>query len=82
MVYENLAYLPRVLTMDKNAERLGRLKPEEKVALAINMTDECMQICADGIRARCPDISEEELIAKLRERLEWTKRHRKHTLKP
>ncbi|MCJ7559984.1 hypothetical protein MUO79_05120 [Candidatus Bathyarchaeota archaeon] len=63
--------------MDKNAERLGRLKPEEKVAIAMDMTDACVRICADGIRAQCPGISEEELITKLRERLEWSKRYRK-----
>ena len=62
--------------MDKNAERLGRLKPEEKIAIAIDMTDACVRICADGIRAQNPGISEEELIEKLRERLEWTKRKR------
>jgi len=53
---------------------LGRLKPEEKVAIAIDMTDACVRICADGIRAQNPGISEEELIEKLRERLEWIKR--------
>jgi hypothetical protein len=63
--------------MDKDAERLGRLKPNEKVAIAIDMTDACLQICAAGIKAQNPDISEEELIEKLRERLEWTKRNRK-----
>ena len=60
--------------MDKNAERLGRLKPEEKIAIAIDMTDACVRICADGIRAQNPGISEEELIEKLREKLEWIKR--------
>jgi hypothetical protein len=63
--------------LDKNAERLGRLKPEEKVAMAISMTDACVRICAEGIRAQNPSISEEELIEKLRERLEWSKRWRK-----
>ena len=63
--------------MDKNAERLGRLKPEEKVAIAIDMTDACVRICAEGIKAQCPGISEEELLEKLRERLEWSKRWRK-----
>jgi len=63
--------------MDVEAERLGRLKPEEKVAMAIEMTDLCVNICAAGIKAQHPDISEEELIAKLRERLEWSKRWRK-----
>ena len=60
--------------MDKNAERLGRLKPEEKIAIAIDMTDACVRICADGIKAQNPGISEEELIEKLREKLEWIKR--------
>jgi cytochrome c len=59
--------------LDKNAERLGRLKPEEKIA--IDMTDTCIRICADGIRAQNPGISEEELIEKLKERLEWKKRN-------
>ncbi len=63
--------------LDKEAERLGRLKLEEKVAIAMDMTDGCVRVCADGIRARYPGISEEELLAKLRERLEWSKRHRR-----
>ena len=52
------------------------MKPEEKVVVAVDMTDACVRVCADGIRARYPDISEEELLAKLRERLEWSKRGR------
>jgi len=63
--------------LNKDAERLGRLKPEEKVAIAIDMTDACLQICAAGIRAQNPGIGEEELIEKLRERLEWIKRKQK-----
>ena len=66
-----------VRRMDKEAERLGRLKPEEKVAIAIDMTDACVRVCADGIRTQYPGISEEELMAKLRERLEWSKRGRR-----
>jgi hypothetical protein len=53
------------------------LKPEEKLAIAMNMTDACVRICAAGIKAQYPDISEEELLEKLRERLEWSKRWRK-----
>ena len=64
--------------LDENAERLGRLKPSEKVAIAIDLTDACVRICADGIRAQYPGISEEELVEKLRERLEWTKRKQTH----
>ena len=50
------------------------MKPEEKVAIAIDMTDACIRICADGIKAQNPGISEEELVEKLRERFEWIKR--------
>lgn len=64
--------------MDKDTRRLGNLKPEEKVAIAIDMTDACVRICATGIRAQCPDITEAELNEKLRKRLEWSKRPRKH----
>ena len=63
--------------MDKNTRRVGNLKPEEKVAIAIDMTDACVRICATGIRAQCPDITEAELNEKLRKRLEWSKRPRK-----
>jgi hypothetical protein len=60
--------------LDKNAERLGRLKPEDKVKLAIDMTDACVSICAEGIRAQYSGISDEELIDKLREHMNWAKR--------
>jgi hypothetical protein len=63
--------------MDSESERLGRLKPEEKVAIAIDMTDFCVSVCEAGIRAQYPGISEEELLVKLRERLEWSKRYRR-----
>ena len=63
--------------MDKDAKRLGRLKPEEKVAMTIDMTDACARVCAAGIRVQCPNISEAELNAKLSKRLEWAKRLRK-----
>jgi hypothetical protein len=66
-----------VCSVDESWERLGRLKPEEKVAICMDMTDACVRVCAAGIRAQQPDISEEELIAKLRERFEWSKRWRK-----
>jgi hypothetical protein len=58
-------------------ERLGRLKPEEKVDLAIDMTDVVLGVCAEGIRLQHPKISDEELLEKLRERLEWSKRQRR-----
>jgi hypothetical protein len=49
--------------------RRKKLTPEEKVNLAINMTDVVIQICADGIKDRNPNIKEAELKTKLRERL-------------
>ena len=58
-------------------ERLGRLKPEEKVDMALDMSDAVVRICAEGIKAQNPDITEKELIEKLRERIEWSKRWRK-----
>jgi hypothetical protein len=62
--------------MDPNWESLGRLKPEEKIMIAIDMTESCVQVCAAGIRQQYPGISEQELIEKLRERLQWIKRNR------
>lgn len=62
--------------MEENWERLGRLKPEQKVLIAMDMTEGCVRVCADGIRQQFPGISEEELLEKLRERLEWAKLNR------
>jgi hypothetical protein len=62
-------------SVNDDAERLGRLPPSVKVAIAIDMTDTCVRTCAAGIRAQNPGITEAELIEKLRERLDWTKRH-------
>ena len=36
--------------------------------LAINMTDVVIRICADGVKAAHPGITEDELIALLRHR--------------
>ena len=62
--------------MADDSERLGYLKPEQKVLIAIDMTDGCLRVCADGIRQQFPGISDEELLEKLRERLEWAKLNR------
>jgi hypothetical protein len=70
-------YLLVCLAVDKEADRLGRLPPERKVELAIGMSDAVVRICAEGIRAQNPNMSEEELVEKLRERFEWSKRWRK-----
>ena len=62
--------------MADDSEQLGYLKPEQKVLIAIDMTDGCMRVCADGIRQQFPGICDEELLEKLRERLEWAKLNR------
>jgi len=58
-------------------ERIGRLKPEERVNLAVGMSDVCVRVCADGVRDENPGISEEELIERVTERLMFDKRREK-----
>jgi len=41
---------------------ISQLKPEEKVNPAIQMTDMCVQICADAVKDRYAGIKDEELI--------------------
>ena len=50
-----------------------RLRPEERVNLAVGMSDVCVRVCADGVRDQNPGISEEELIERVRERLMFDK---------
>ncbi|MBC7130456.1 hypothetical protein H5T51_04460 [Candidatus Bathyarchaeota archaeon] len=54
-----------------------RLTPEERVDLAVNMSDVCIRICAEGVRAQHPNISEEKLIELVRERLMFEKNLRR-----
>ena len=58
-------------------EQIGRLKPEERVNLAVGMSDVCVRICAEGVRNQNPGISEEKLIERVRERLMLGKRREK-----
>jgi hypothetical protein len=51
-----------------------KLKPEEKVNLAINMTDVVVQICADGVKDENPNITQAQLREKVRERIMYLKR--------
>jgi len=53
------------------------LKPEEKVNMMLEMSDAVVRICAEGIKMQNPGITEKEVIEKLRERIEWSKRWRK-----
>lgn len=52
---------------EKCLERVERLPPEVKVRMAIEMTEPCVQIYAEGIRAQFPGIGEEELVERVRE---------------
>jgi len=56
---------------------LKELKPEEKVNLAVEMSDVCIRICADAIRDQNRTISEEELVERVRERIMYGKRRRR-----
>jgi hypothetical protein len=58
-------------------ERIGRLPGEVKVAMAMDMTESMVRVCVEGIRAQNPGISDKELMEKLRERFEWSKRYQK-----
>jgi hypothetical protein len=49
----------------------SELKPEEKVALAIDMTKVVPSVCVYGIREMHPGISERQLISLLRRRLSF-----------
>jgi len=51
-----------------------KLTPEEKVNLAIKMTDMYIQRCADAIKAQNPGITEKQLKEKLRAKLMRQKR--------
>ena len=57
-----------------------RLKPEERVDLAVNMSDVCIRVCAEGVRAQYPNIDEERLIELMRERLMFEKNLRRKSL--
>jgi len=57
-----------------------KLKPEERVNLAINMSDVCIRVCAEGVKAQYPNISEEKLIELVRERLMFEKNLRRRSL--
>lgn len=57
--------------------RVGRLSSEVKVVMAIDMTEAMVRVCAEGIRVQCPNVTEKELMEKLREKLGWSKRWQK-----
>ena len=55
-------------------ERVGRLPPAVKANMTIDMTDAMVQVCAEGMKSKDPEITDEELIRRLRERFKWAKR--------
>ena len=61
-------------TEGEDWQRLGRLPPEVKVNMAIEMTDLAVSVCAEGIRATHRGIGDEKVLEKLRERFVWVKR--------
>jgi hypothetical protein len=65
------------LLREEDWERVGRLKPEVKVNMCIDMSEAMVRVCAEGIKAQFSGISDEELMEKLRERFEWSKRYQK-----
>ena len=49
----------------------SRLKPEEKVALAVGMVDVVTRICTDSVKEKNPSISDVNLIRILRRRFQF-----------
>ena len=52
----------------------SRLKPEERVRVAVSMVDVVTRICADSERERNPSIPEATLISILRRRFQHGRR--------
>jgi len=59
---------------------LDHLKPEEKVNIAIGMTDLCVLVCADAVRDQYSTIEDEELMERVRERIMFGKRREREGL--
>jgi hypothetical protein len=52
----------------------SRLKPEERVNVAVYMSDVCSRVSANSIKDRNSKITEEDLIERLRERIIFASR--------
>ena len=48
-----------------------------KVDICLDMSDAVVRVCADGIRAQNAGITDGEVLERLRERFEWSKRWQK-----
>ena len=51
------------------AKLCPKLSPEEKVNLAVEMTDICVRICMAGIRSQHPELEEKAIMEKVRKRI-------------
>lgn len=52
----------------------SKLRPAEKVNVAIYMSDACVHVCADSVKDENHKISEEELVKRVRDRINFGKR--------
>ena len=52
----------------------GKLRPEDKVKLAVEMTDFCVRVCADGIAESTEKLSKQMALNELRKRIKFLKR--------
>jgi hypothetical protein len=57
-------------------EHLGKLPPDVKVNMAVDMTEAMVSVCLEGVKAQNPKLTDDELMERLRERFEWAKRKR------
>jgi hypothetical protein len=53
------------------------LKSEEKMKIAVDMTDVCVRVCADAVKDQGLTVSEEEFVKRVRERVTYRKRYRR-----
>ncbi|MBS7637190.1 hypothetical protein KEJ37_07700 [Candidatus Bathyarchaeota archaeon] len=53
------------------------MKREQRVGLAVDMSDVCIMVCAEGVKAQNPRLSDEALIELVRERLMYEKNLRR-----
>jgi len=50
---------------------------EERVNLAVNITDTCVRVCADAIRDKYAAVKEEDLLERVRERIAFLRRRKR-----
>jgi len=50
---------------------------EERVNLAISITDACVHVCADAVRDRYKIVKEEDLLERIRARIMYQRRRKR-----